>query len=181
MGTKYRKVHLNIRRDIFTVKMVKYSNRLPREAVFSPSLKTVKTILNVVLNFLLWLTTVEQGMISKSPFQLQLTSDSVTCAEKNGVEMMMKDRFGVKSSIWVEATAELNFSASYRKCYLQEWLKRQLRLGRDGERKVVMCWWWHAMKERKGTQLFCSGPNGKKPSNCGVSPAGFPARMTHVW
>lgn len=94
--------------------MVKYSDRLPREAVSFPSLETVKTVLNVVLNFLLRLTTVEQGMIARSPFQLQLTSDSVTCAEESSVEMMMKDGPGVKSSVWEEEIAELNSNTSYR-------------------------------------------------------------------
>lgn len=38
-----RKFHLKIRRNIFTVKMVKYCNRLSREAVASTSLEILKT------------------------------------------------------------------------------------------------------------------------------------------
>ncbi|KFV81096.1 hypothetical protein N308_05457, partial [Struthio camelus australis] len=43
------KFHLNIRRNIFTLRVIKHWNKLPREAVESPSLKIFKTRLNMVL------------------------------------------------------------------------------------------------------------------------------------
>ncbi|KFV78567.1 hypothetical protein N308_02074, partial [Struthio camelus australis] len=47
---KYRKFHLNIRRNLFTVKVVKHWSRLPREA---PSLEVLKSQLDMTLSELL--------------------------------------------------------------------------------------------------------------------------------
>ena len=40
---KFMKVHLNIRRNIFTLRVVKHWNKLPREVVESPSLEILQT------------------------------------------------------------------------------------------------------------------------------------------
>lgn len=50
---KDRKLHLNARENIFTVRMVKHSNRLPREVGESSSLEIFGTQLDKVLNKLL--------------------------------------------------------------------------------------------------------------------------------
>jgi len=55
---KHRKFHLNMRKN-FTLRMMEHWNRLPREAVDSPSLEIFKTCLdnvlcNVLLSTLLW-------------------------------------------------------------------------------------------------------------------------------
>jgi len=50
---KHRKFHLNMRKNFFTLKVMEHWNRLPREAVESPSLEIVKTRLEKVLCSLL--------------------------------------------------------------------------------------------------------------------------------
>ncbi|KFV85410.1 hypothetical protein N308_09936, partial [Struthio camelus australis] len=50
---KHRKVHLNIRKNFFTVRLTEHWNRLPREAVQSPSLEIFKTCLDTILGNLL--------------------------------------------------------------------------------------------------------------------------------
>jgi len=50
---KHRKVHLNMRKTFFPLRVTEHWNRLPREAVESPSLKTFKTCLDKVLCSLL--------------------------------------------------------------------------------------------------------------------------------
>ncbi|KFV87012.1 hypothetical protein N308_14013, partial [Struthio camelus australis] len=45
---KYKKFHLNIRKHFFIVRVVEHWNRLPREALESPSLETFKTQLDTV-------------------------------------------------------------------------------------------------------------------------------------
>jgi len=40
---KHRKVHLNIRKNYFTLRVMEHWNRLPREVVESPSLEIFKT------------------------------------------------------------------------------------------------------------------------------------------
>jgi len=42
-GLKFMKVHLNIRRDIFTPRVVKHWNKLPSEVVESLSLEILQT------------------------------------------------------------------------------------------------------------------------------------------
>ncbi|GAB0175911.1 hypothetical protein GRJ2_000056300 [Grus japonensis] len=46
---EHRKFHLNMRKNFFTVRMMEHWNRLPREAVESPSLEIFKTRLDVIL------------------------------------------------------------------------------------------------------------------------------------
>jgi len=46
---KHRKFRLNMRKDFFTLRLTEYWNRLPREAVESPSLEIFKTHLDKVL------------------------------------------------------------------------------------------------------------------------------------
>jgi len=50
---KLRKLHLNMRKNFFPLRMAEYWNRLPREFVECPSLKVFKTCLNKVLCSLL--------------------------------------------------------------------------------------------------------------------------------
>jgi len=45
---KYRKFRLNMRKNFFPLRVTKYWNRLPKEVVESPSLKILKTRLDVV-------------------------------------------------------------------------------------------------------------------------------------
>ncbi|KFV82906.1 hypothetical protein N308_04391, partial [Struthio camelus australis] len=44
-----RQFHLNLRKNFLTVRVTEHWNRLPREAVESPSLEIVKTRLDVIL------------------------------------------------------------------------------------------------------------------------------------
>ncbi|PKU42738.1 reverse hypothetical protein [Limosa lapponica baueri] len=46
---EYKKFHLNVRRNFFTVKVVEHWNKLPREVVECPSLETFKTRLDKFL------------------------------------------------------------------------------------------------------------------------------------
>ncbi|GAB0178612.1 hypothetical protein GRJ2_000326500 [Grus japonensis] len=46
---EHRKSHLNMRKNFFTVRVTEPWNRLPREAVKSPSLEIIKTRLDVIL------------------------------------------------------------------------------------------------------------------------------------
>ncbi|PKU42529.1 reverse hypothetical protein [Limosa lapponica baueri] len=46
---EYKKFHLNMRRNFFTLRVTEHWNRLPREVVESPSLKTFKTRLDKFL------------------------------------------------------------------------------------------------------------------------------------
>ncbi|GAB0181646.1 hypothetical protein GRJ2_000629900 [Grus japonensis] len=46
---EHRKFHLNMRKNFFTVRVVKHWNRLPREVVESPSLEILKTHLDTIL------------------------------------------------------------------------------------------------------------------------------------
>jgi len=50
---KQRKFHLNMRKNFFTLRVTEHWNRLPREAVESPSLEIFKTHLDKVLYSLL--------------------------------------------------------------------------------------------------------------------------------
>jgi len=50
---KHRKFCLNMRKNFFTVRAMEHWNRLPREAVDSPSLEIFKTCLDAVLCSLL--------------------------------------------------------------------------------------------------------------------------------
>jgi len=53
---KNRKFQLNTRKNFFTLRVTEPWNRLPREAVESPSLKIFKPHLDAVLCSLLWVT-----------------------------------------------------------------------------------------------------------------------------
>ena len=46
---EHRKLHLNMRKNFFPVRLSEQQNRLPREVVESPSLETFKTHLDVFL------------------------------------------------------------------------------------------------------------------------------------
>jgi len=50
---KHRKFHLNMRKNFFTLRVTEHWNRLPREAVESPSLEIFKMHLDKVLCSLL--------------------------------------------------------------------------------------------------------------------------------
>jgi len=50
---KHRKFHLNMRKNFFPLRVMEHWNRLPREAVESPSLQIFKTRLDKVLCSLL--------------------------------------------------------------------------------------------------------------------------------
>lgn len=53
---KYRKIHLNIRKNFFTLRMIKHWNQLSREVMESPSLEITKTRLDIALSNLLFMT-----------------------------------------------------------------------------------------------------------------------------
>jgi len=57
---KHRKFQLNMRKNFFTLRVTEHRNRLPREAVESPSLEIFKTRLDAVLCSLLWVTLLQQ-------------------------------------------------------------------------------------------------------------------------
>ena len=50
---KHRKLHLNMRKNFFTLRVMEPWNRLPREVVESPSLEIFRTRLDKVLCSLL--------------------------------------------------------------------------------------------------------------------------------
>jgi len=58
---KQRKFRLNMRKNFFPLRVTEPWNRLPREAVESPSLEILKTRLDTVLCSLLWVTLLWQG------------------------------------------------------------------------------------------------------------------------
>ncbi|GAB0188305.1 translation initiation factor IF-2-like [Grus japonensis] len=51
---EHRKFHLNMRKNLFTLRVTEHRNRLPREAVESPSLEIFKTCLDMILCNLLY-------------------------------------------------------------------------------------------------------------------------------
>jgi len=59
---KHRKFRLNMRKNFFPLRVMEHRNRLPREAVDSPSLGLFKTHLDAVLCSLLWVTLLWQGV-----------------------------------------------------------------------------------------------------------------------
>jgi len=59
---KQSKFHLNMRKNFFTLWVTEPWPRMPREVVESPSLEIFKTLLDVVLCSLLWVTLLWQGV-----------------------------------------------------------------------------------------------------------------------
>ena len=59
---KHREFPLNIRKHLFTVRVMKQWNRLPREFVESPSLEIHKKHLNMILGNWLQVALFEQGV-----------------------------------------------------------------------------------------------------------------------
>ncbi|KFV83043.1 hypothetical protein N308_03901, partial [Struthio camelus australis] len=49
----HRKLHLNLRKNFFTVRVTEHWNRLPREAGGAPSLEIFKSRLDVILGNML--------------------------------------------------------------------------------------------------------------------------------
>jgi len=77
---KHRKFCVNMRKNFFPLRVTEHWNRLPREFVDSPSLEIFKTLLDVVLCSLLWVTLLGQGFgldDPQSPFQPLPFCDSV--------------------------------------------------------------------------------------------------------
>jgi len=80
---KQGRFRLYIRKNFFTVRVVKHRNRLPREGEESPSLETFKAGVDGALSSLVWLkmsllTAEGLGwMISKGPFQPKVCCDSM--------------------------------------------------------------------------------------------------------
>jgi len=69
---KQRKLQLNKRKNFFPLRVTEPWHRLPREAVESPSLEIFKTLLDVVLCSLLWVTLLQEGggwVTHRGPFQ----------------------------------------------------------------------------------------------------------------
>jgi len=59
---KQRKFRLNPRKNFFPLRVTEPWNRLPREAVESPSLEIFQSRLDAVLCSLLWVTLLGQGV-----------------------------------------------------------------------------------------------------------------------
>ena len=53
---KHRRLHLNIRKHFFTVRVTEHWRRLPREVVEPPTLEILRNYLGVV-----WVTLLQQG------------------------------------------------------------------------------------------------------------------------
>ena len=59
---KHRKVHLNIRKHFFTVRVTEQWHRLPREIVDSPSLEIFKSCLDMVLGNWFYVALLSSGV-----------------------------------------------------------------------------------------------------------------------
>jgi len=57
---KHRKFQVNMRKNVFTLRVTEHWNRLPREAVESPSLEILKTRVDEVLCNLLYMALLRQ-------------------------------------------------------------------------------------------------------------------------
>ena len=67
---RHRKFRLNMRKNFFTLRVMEHWNRLPREAVESPSLEIFKTHLDAVLCSLLHVTLLQQGGWTRWPTEV---------------------------------------------------------------------------------------------------------------
>lgn len=77
---KQRRLLQNIWKHFFTLSVTKHRNRLPREAVVSPSLEMLKTHLEMILSSWLGWPCLSRGLnrlTTRAPFHSQLLCDSV--------------------------------------------------------------------------------------------------------
>jgi len=82
---KQRKLQLNVRKNFFPLRVTEPWNRLPREAVESPSLEIFRPRLAAVLCSLLWVTLLGQGVglgDPRGPLQPRPFWDSVKVAHR---------------------------------------------------------------------------------------------------
>ena len=63
-------IHLNMRKNFLTLRVMEHWNRLPGEVVDSPSLEIFKTHLDKVLCSLLWVTLLWQGGWTRWPTEV---------------------------------------------------------------------------------------------------------------
>ena len=78
MPVKWNEFRLNVRKNFFPLRVTEHWNRLPREAVESPSLEIFQPRLDKVLCSLLWVTLLGQGVGLGDP-QRALPTPNILC------------------------------------------------------------------------------------------------------